>query len=102
MRNFDEPLPSFEEVGIFLLIALGLWLLGRILLAASNALDKNSEKSSVASTLGCLGIIVIAAAFLCLIPLLMWVENIGLAILVLVGIVILVGFLFEVIKGWFK
>lgn len=98
----NGPLPPWSEVGLFLLGALGLYLLSRLLSSASTAIEKKETDSPLATSIGCFGTLAFFAAIGCLIPLFMWVERIGLAILLLVGVGIVVMYLVEVLKNWLK
>ena len=102
VSRFDGPLPEWADVGLFLLAGVGLWLVGWLLFKISSALERNGESSSLSTSVGCLGALVSLAAFGGLIPLLMWVEQIGLALLFAAGIVIVAIVLFTMLKGWLK
>ena len=93
---FDDPdigLPSGEEVGIGILIALIAFPLGQFILHSNN--DSKDENVGC----GCLGVFFCGLSIVCLLPLLAWICSILFAIIgigfVLVIIIIILALIYS-------
>lgn len=89
----DIGLPSGNEVGLGLLIAIFAIPLGYLFLNLGNK-DNSSDGVSFA---GCLGLIFIGGGIICLLPLVAWILSvasiligIGIGLVIIIGILVLI------------
>lgn len=86
-EKYDGPIPSGETIGKYTLYAIGLAVLGFIVFSISEILEKGSNLGLV---IGCMGLLLFAAAFLCLFPLFAWIESYNNTIvLIILGLALL-------------
>ena len=93
-------LPNGEEIGESLIIAIPLLIIGFLIAYVTMWSKANQEKSdNEFSYVGCGGIILMIIGFVLLLPLLAWVEVIG---MVLVDIAIVIGIIILIISFFKK
>lgn len=93
-RLSDFGLPDKEKIGENLIIAIPLLIIG-FLIAYITMWSKNEQEKSDSNfpVVGCGGIILMIIGFFFLLPLLAWVEVIGMLIvdiIIVIGIIILI------------
>ncbi len=102
MSRWDGPLPEWSIVAGALLGALALWILARLLMKASSAMEKKGNEGTASTSIGCLGVVLSWAAIGCLIPLLIWVEQVGVALLFVAGIAVVLIVIIGWLRAWLK
>lgn len=86
-----------DEIADALMVGLPLLLVG-FLIAYIFMWGKSDEEKQKGegSTMGCIGTILMGAGFLCLIPLLAWIEAIGVTVVFVVFVIVIICALW----GW--
>lgn len=93
-------LPNGEEIGENLIIAIPLLIIGFLIAYVTMWSKANQKKSNNESSyVGCGGIILMIIGFFFLLPLLAWIEVIG---MVLVDIAIVIGIIILIISFFKK
>jgi hypothetical protein len=82
--DYDAPLASGEVVGKSLLAALAVGFVGYLLFKLSDSLKDGQKETETSTNVGCLGTVFIGGAFLCLVPLLFWIQAIVNSVIVVV------------------
>lgn len=86
-----------DEIADALMVGLPLLLVGFLIAYIFMWRKSDEEKQKgEGSTMGCIGIIIMGAGFLCLIPLLAWIEAIGVTIVFVVFVIAIICALW----GW--
>tara|TARA_B100000795_G_scaffold246684_1_gene212535 strand:+ start:421 stop:822 length:402 start_codon:yes stop_codon:yes gene_type:complete len=104
-RSYEFGLPDGDEVWKYLLIAIPFIIVG-ILIGNTVWWSKTDEEkknvSSTANNFGCFGIVLIGVGFVCLFPLLTWIEYIFVSIYSVVITLFIVAVLIYGIYSLFK
>jgi hypothetical protein len=107
-RSYERdksPLASGDTVLKSVGYAFCIFIVAYLIVKFSNNLKENGKETKLSTNVGCFGIILGFIGFICLYPLLHWVEFIGLSIfsigiLCIIVVVVILG-IYSIIKSFF-